>query len=105
MKASLTETRYGRNMILRWEESGMNQLAFCRKESIQPWKFYQWLKIYRKEKARKLIPPPAGKFIKLTPTQKPIASGVYAEVVFQNGTSIRFHQPVPSAELRQLAGI
>jgi hypothetical protein len=105
MTATPAEIKEKFAMIERWESSGMSQVGFCRKESIQFWKFYEWLKKYREQKAQKVKPDSAGKFIKLSPTPKTFIGGVYAEVVFQNGISIRFHQPISSAELKQFAGV
>ena len=104
MSVSLEELRIRRKILRRWEKSGMSQLAFCRKESIPPWRFYKWLIRHRNGKPKKSTAPAPGKFIKLTPAPRSFIGGVYAEVVFQNGNSIRFHQMVPSAELKQLAG-
>ena len=70
---------------------------------MQPWKFYHWLKQYRKQKVKLEKPTPAGKFVKLNAQPRTFNGGVYAEVVFPGGTSVRFHQQVSSAELKQLA--
>jgi hypothetical protein len=105
MKSHSAEIKEKFAIIQRWESSGMNQLAFCRRENIPTWKFYDWLKKYRLEKVKMPKPTTTGKFVKITPPPRTFTGGVYAEVVFKNGTCIRFHQMVASSELKQLAGL
>ncbi len=88
-------------MVRRWESSGMKQRVFCNQECIPFHHFYYWLKIYRDENK---LTPSTGKFINLTSSVKEIQGSIYAEVIFKNGNSIRFHQQVGGQELKQLAG-
>jgi hypothetical protein len=106
MSVSLEEAKRRLKIIRRWEKSGMTQVGFCRKESMPPWRFYKWLVKSRNGKYGKSKASASGKFVKLTPAPpKSFTGNMYAEMVFKNGTIIRFHQPVPSIELKQLAGI
>lgn len=91
-------------MIRRWEDSGMTHKEFAKQENVSFNNFYYWLKRYRFEK-KKFQPSHTGKFIKLSNPVPTFSGSVYAEVVFPGGISIRFHQPISSAELKQLAGL
>lgn len=87
-------------MVRRWESSGTTQKYFCEQEGLPFHHFYYWLKMYRDENS---LPLSTGKFIKLSSPVNTITGSIYAEITFQNGNSIRFHQPVSAAELKQLA--
>jgi hypothetical protein len=105
MAVSSSEKKKRFAMIERWHASGLSQVKFCKNESLPIWKFYKWRNMYKAENEKQTKPQGTGKFIKLSSPAPTLSGSVYAEVVFPGGTSIRFHQPIPSAELKQLAGL
>jgi hypothetical protein len=85
-------------LITRWQQSGLSQAAFCRRESIPFAGFYYWQK--KLCKPQKKIP---GKFLKIIPSDS-LTSGIFAEVVLPTGSRITFHKAVSLKELKQLTG-
>lgn len=84
-------------MIRRWQQSGLSQIEFCRKENISFHGFYYW-----KKRICKTEKKPSGKFLKLR-TAPPLPVNIFAEVILQNGSRVVLHREVPLKELKQLA--
>lgn len=87
-----------RQMIERWQQSGLSQIAFCRQENISFHGFYYWKKRFCKEKK-----PPAGKFLKLRAPAASSTGNIFAEVILTNGVRIHLHREVPLQALKQLS--
>ena len=87
-------------MIKRWKSGGLRQKSFCMQEGIASHHFNYGFKRFRVVYD---LAPSTGKFIKLKSPVMETSDGIYAEIIFGNGNSIRFHRQVSAQELKQLA--
>lgn len=94
------------SMIESWQQSSLNQKAWCEQQSIPYHVFHYWYKKYRDTQlsadkkagfialqvkppssAAPIVPPPAG---------------VHTEIVLVDGRRLLFHQPVSADYLKAL---
>ena len=75
---------YWRQVVARWERSGLGVPAFCRREGLNQATFYRW----RWELKRRDQPKPAFFPVRIV-ADKPEPSSASIEVVLANGRSVR----------------
>jgi hypothetical protein len=90
-------------MIRRWEESGQSQRKFTEGENIAFNNFYYWLKKYRGQKQKQAAKENRSGFIKVAVPKKIDGEACISEVVFANGTRIKFYNAMDISQLKQLA--
>jgi hypothetical protein len=90
-------------LIARWEQSGLNQKAFCKSEGINYYKFKYWKtrqyqeQKYSHQEPLKLKPD----FIPITvPGFENILPGV--ELTFPNGVKLSFKQGIEPSLIKEL---
>ncbi len=84
-----------------WQESGLNQRAFCEKEKISYQVFGYWLKKFRQEKA-----PGAGKpggFLGLKVEGAPATENI--SIRYPNGVVLTCSAGLPPQTLKTLVGL
>jgi hypothetical protein len=86
--------------IMRWEQSGLNQKAWCEKNKMAYATFHYWYKRYR---VRAMVVPQKvpNDFIKLSVNDSAIAGG-WCELALTDGKRLVFQQPVSAEFLRML---
>lgn len=82
-------------MIMDWQQSGLNQKAYCIKHDIRYHVFHYWYKVYRNAHAL-----PKASFVKLLVA--PSLSSSAAELICTDGKRLVFHQPVAADYLKAL---
>ncbi len=81
--------------IREWQESGLNQKAFCEQYNVSYSNFHYWYKRFRDAS-----PPAAGGFV---PLQIPdTGAGIFASILFSNGHIIQLHQNVNPDYIKEL---
>jgi hypothetical protein len=83
--------------IDQWQQSGLNQKAFCRQINLAYHIFHYWYKRYRMAESKPTLPP---SFIKLGISSPSAAS--HTELVLPDGRRLLFHQPVSIDYLKAL---
>jgi hypothetical protein len=83
--------------IDKWQQSGLNQKAFCQQINLAYHVFHYWYKRYRMEESK---PAPTRSFVKLGVSSACISSPI--ELVLPDGKRLLFHQPVSSDYLKAL---
>lgn len=85
-----------REILRRWESSGLSQAAFCRQRRIPVWRFAWWKKRLSAEG------PAAGSvFIPVRVAPSPAASSEL-ELTLGSGRLLRFGADVPPARLAEI---
>ncbi len=80
-KVRRTEAEW-KDIIGRWEKSGLKPRPFCRREQIQLSSFLRW--------QRKGLPADAAKdFVTVTPARRTSASSWTVEISLPNGCQLR----------------
>ncbi len=81
--------------IDQWQQSGLNQKAFCEQVNLSYHIFHYWYKRYRNREGEA-----ASSFIKLAVSSPSICSA--AEILLPDGKRILFHQGVSADYLKAL---
>ena len=81
--------------IDQWQQSGLNQKAFCEQVNLSYHIFHYWYKRYRNREGE-----PVSSFIKLAVLSPSICSA--AEILLPDGKRILFHQGVSADYLKAL---
>ncbi len=94
-------------IIRNWEESGLSQREFMRREHIKPHEFYYWLRKTRRNEIPlgRNVSNESSRFIRLqAPETEPERRGIFTEIVLVNGTRILFYKAVKISQLKVLTG-
>lgn len=86
-----------RQLITRWQQSGLSHKEFCIRENISFHQFYYWKKKFCKTEKNS-----PGKFLKLR-SSAALPETIFAEVTLTNGCRIALHKELSIKELKQLA--
>src|SRR3954462_2937471 len=93
------------SMIASWQQSDLNQKAWCEQHSIRYHVFHFWYKKYRdtqlSDKKSCFIPLQLQSVPAATVPIRP-AIGVHTEIVLPDGRRQLFHQPVSADYLKAL---
>ncbi len=81
--------------INQWQQSGLNQKAFCEQVNLSYHIFHYWYKRYRNTESQAV-----SSFIKLAVSSPSVSSP--AELVLPDGKRLLFHQPVSADYLKAL---
>lgn len=78
----MSQVEIWRDRIQAWQRSGLSRAAFCRGEGLKTWNFNYWhrLACSSKEASRAMVPVVIA---------SSAASTVMAEVLLQNGLTVR----------------
>lgn len=91
-----TKVREGMiSMINHWQQSGLNQKAYCMQHDVRYHVFHYWYKVYRNANAL-----PGASFVRLRVAPSPGSS--VAELICTDGKRLVFHQPVTADYLKVL---
>jgi len=81
--------------IRDWQESGLSQKAFCEQYNVSYSNFHYWYKRFRD-----VDPPAWPRFVPLQISD--MAAGIFASVIFSNGSSVQLHQVVNPDYIKEL---
>lgn len=102
MASSKTETaerrrEHWREVLRRWESSGLSQAAFCRQRKIPIWRFTWWKKRLSEERRVQA----GGLFVPVRVAPSP-ASSAELELTLRGGRLLRFGAEIPTARLAEI---
>lgn len=86
--------------IVRWQQSGLSQVAWCKKNKIAYSVFHYWYRRFRNVHSDTMQARDDG-FVQLL-VQDPAPVNPWCELVSVNGKKIVFHQLVPPEFIRSL---
>ncbi|WP_164974053.1 IS66 family insertion sequence element accessory protein TnpA [Filimonas effusa] len=93
-KSSMQSSMYA--MVREWQQSGLNQKAYCEQKAIKYFIFHYWYRKFRDEHSG------SNSFVQIP---SPSWQGQpFAECHFTNGTRLILHQPVSIEYLKSLMG-
>lgn len=95
-EAAERRREHWREVLRRWELSGLSQAAFCRQRKIPIWRFTWWKKRLSEER-----PTASGLFIPVRVAPSP-ASSAELELTLRGGRLLRFGADVPPARLAEI---
>lgn len=88
--------------IIRWQQSGLSQKAWCEENGIPYSSFHYWYRRFRNQQAGNKQKSADG-FVQLMAQDR--LSGIpWCELVLDSGQRIFFHHPVAAEFLRSLLG-
>jgi len=98
-KAEAAERRreHWREVLRRWESSGLSQAAFCRQREIPIWRFTWWKKRLSDER-----PAQAGGLFVPVGVARSGTSSAGLELTLRGGRLLRFDADVPPARLAEI---
>ena len=85
-----------REVLRRWESSGLSQAAFCRQRKIPVWRFTWWKKRLSEER-----PAADSLFVPIHVAWRP-ASVAELELTLHGGRLLRFGVGIPPARLAEI---
>ena len=97
---NVTEQRMFRG-ILRWQQSGLSQKAWCEKNKIPYSTFHYWYKRFRTKKEPAAIKGTSEGFVQLM-VQDMHSDSHWGELVLTDGRRLILHQPVGAEFIRTL---
>ena len=86
--------------IIRWQQSGLSQKAWCEENNMAYSVFHYWYRRFRNQHSENKVAAEDG-FVQLQ-VQDRLEGIPWCELVLANGQKIFFHQPVPAAFIRSL---
>lgn len=92
-------------ILQRWENSGMSQVAFARREGLPQVVFHYWLRKYR-DSQNSIVPG----FIAVSPSPSvrreagEQSRSIFARIMLPDGAEVYFHQSVSGRYLREVLG-
>src|SRR5215216_1939768 len=86
--------------IIRWQQSGLSQKAWCAQNGITYSSFHYWYKRFRNEKADYKQITGDG-FVHLKVQDRSLGTP-WCELALGNGHKLSFYQPVPAEFIRIL---
>ena len=86
--------------IIRWQQSGLSQKAWCEQNGIAYSSFHYWYRRFRNQQTDSKQSSGDG-FVQLRVRDRP-AGTPWCELVFDNGKKLLFHQAVPVDLIRSL---
>jgi hypothetical protein len=86
--------------IIRWQQSGLSQKAWCEQHNIAYSAFHYWYKRFRNQQPGKNQVTNDG-FVQLLVQDRP-AVNPWCELVLGDGKKLFFHQPVAPEFIRSL---
>jgi hypothetical protein len=89
--------------IMRWQQSGLTQKAWCEKNDMAYSRFHYWYKRYRREELRDARDQEGSRFVPLM-VESPPTAGTWCELLLPEGKKLSFHQAVSAEFLRSLIG-
>lgn len=96
------------SMIECWQQSGLDQKAYCEQYAIRYHVFHYWYKKYRDTqlaptlKEHSFIALQVKSAPAVTAPITPLAAGAHTELVLPDGRRLLFHQPVSADYLKAL---
>lgn len=86
--------------IIRWQQSGLSQKAWCEENDIAYSSFHYWYRRFRNQQAGNKQKSADG-FVQLMVEDR--SMGIpWCELVLSSGQRLFFHQPVPAEFIRSL---
>jgi hypothetical protein len=86
--------------IVRWQQSGLSQITWCKKNNIPYSVFHYWYRRFRNQQISKKQRKSDG-FVQLL-VQDPASVNPWCELVLGDGKKLLFHQHVPVEFIRNL---
>jgi hypothetical protein len=87
--------------IRRWQQSGLSQKAWCKKNKFPYSTFHYWYKRFRTKKEPAAVKGTADSFVQLM-VQDTLADSYWGELVMPDGRRLILRQPVGADFLRTL---
>lgn len=81
--------------IVNWQQSGLSQLAYCRKHQLKPHRFYYW-------RRRIVKPQPAVSFLPVTLPADTLRQPQFVRILLPNGCALELDG---GAELERVVAI
>jgi len=95
-EAAERRREHWREVLRRWESSGLSQAAFCRQRKIPIWRFTWWKKRLSEER-----PAANGLFVPVHVAPS-ATSSAELELTLRGGRLLRFGADVPPARLAEI---
>lgn len=86
--------------IIRWQQSGLSQKAWCEQNNVSYGVFHYWYRRFRNWHSENKVDAKDG-FVQLQ-VQDRLTGTPWCELVLANGQKLFFHQPVPAEFIRSL---
>jgi hypothetical protein len=104
---NLRKEAHWRQLLQRWQHSGLSVRAFCRRERCSEPSFYSWRRILaeRDQRAIPSTPAAAVTFVPLHVQHEPAAERPALELLLANGRCLRIPAGWPLPGLRDLLAV
>jgi transposase len=98
--------QHWRQLIERWQRSGLSACAFCERHGLAVSSFYAWRRtLTQRDRQRRAPAPTPVTFVPIPlPTQPPAADALI-EVVLRNGRRLRLAPTVALSVVRDLVAL
>lgn len=86
--------------IIRWQQSGLSQKAWCEQNNVAYSSFHYWYRRYRNQHPDNKVDA-EDSFVQLKVQDRPTGTP-WCELLLGNGHKLYFHQPVTAAFIRTI---
>ncbi len=86
--------------VIRWQQSGLSQKAWCEQNNFSYSSFHYWYRRFRNQQAD-IRQTSSDGFVQLMIQDRPLGNP-WCELVMGDGKKLFFHQPVPVEFIRSL---